>query len=627
MAPKKLNNIRSLLGYIRPYWRRFCVACVCMLGFAFFTAITTLMSKLIVDEVLDINRVDAARYLDFGHGVGLISCCGESLLRILTETELLSAWYWAGTFLILQPHDGIYWYRIMPYMVIVAFFMKSIFAYFRTYNMDYIGNAIVYGIKEKVYDKYMELSYDFFTRNRTGELSSRIIYDVELIRNAAASAFTRLLQETLVSVTCLGIMFYISPKLTIVSLFGLPFALIPIVKLGKFLRKTARRIQEKVSDINSSLYETFSGIKIIKVFSMETYERTNFHDLLNRCLKIIQHAAKIKSISSPLMEFWGGCLIAFFIWYGSETVRAGHITKGDFVAFMVALFQLYQPIKRLSGVNNGLQQGIAANERVHQVMSQKPSVVSRPGAEPVGPFTDRIVLDNVSFSYDGREQAVRDISFEVRANQMVALAGPSGSGKTTLVNLIPRLYDVTSGCITIDGKDVRDVDLRSLRELTAFVTQETILFNDTVAGNISCGREMAAERIREAAELANAADFIKRMPEGYDTIIGERGVRLSGGQRQRIAIARAIFKDAPILILDEATSSLDTASEKMIQDAVDHLMENKTTIVVAHRLSTIINADRIVVMENGRIIDSGTHDELIGRKGLYQQLYREFTSA
>jgi subfamily B ATP-binding cassette protein MsbA len=509
----------------------------------------------------------------------------------------------------------------IPLAVIGIFLVKGASNYGQTIMMNYIGLRIVANLRNKLYEQIQRQSLAFFTQHPTGILMSRITNDVASIQAASSEAVTSLIKDTVTLISLIGVVFYTDWKLAIVATIVFPLAIYPISTLGKKMRKVATSTQVTMGTLTSLLQETISGTRIVKAFGMEKYENERFAAENERLFKLNMKAVSVSAISHPLMEFLGSLGIAAVIFYGGYNVVHGNSTPGTFFSFLAALLMLYEPVKRLVNVNNTIQQGIAGADRVFSIIDRMPDIDDKRGARPLPPITRRIDIENVDFRYE-KTPVLKNISLSIKAGEVVAFVGMSGGGKTTLVNLIPRFYDVSSGRILIDGQDIRDVTMQSLRSQIAIVTQQTILFNDTVKNNIAYGDiERTQDDIINAARAANAHDFIMKLPQQYDTNIGELGTKLSGGEKQRISIARALLKDAPILILDEATSSLDTEAEIEVQEALDNLMKGRTTLVIAHRLSTIRNADRIIALVNGEIVEEGTHESLLAKQGEYFRLY------
>lgn len=509
----------------------------------------------------------------------------------------------------------------IPLAVIGIFLVKGASNYGQTIMMNYIGLRIVTNLRNKLYEQIQRQSLAFFTQHPTGILMSRITNDVSSIQAASSEAVTSLIKDTVTLISLIVVVFYTDWKLAVVATIVFPLAIYPISTLGKKMRKVATSTQVTMGTLTSLLQETISGTRIVKAFGMEKYENERFAAENERLFKLNMKTVSVNAISHPLMEFLGSLGIAAVIFYGGYNVVHGNSTPGTFFSFLAALLMLYEPVKRLVNVNNTIQQGIAGADRVFSIIDRVPDIDDKPGVRALPPITRSIDIENVDFRYE-KTPVLKNISLTIKAGEVVAFVGMSGGGKTTLVNLIPRFYDVSSGRILIDGQDIRDVTMQSLRSQIAIVTQQTILFNDTVKNNIAYGDiERTQDDIINAAKAANAHDFIMKLPQQYDTNIGELGTKLSGGEKQRISIARALLKDAPILILDEATSSLDTEAEIEVQEALDNLMKGRTTLVIAHRLSTIRNADRIIALVNGEIVEEGTHESLLAKQGEYFRLY------
>lgn len=511
----------------------------------------------------------------------------------------------------------------------VLMVLREVTSFFKSYFMRDASERIVRDIKNSIYDKLLSLSMDFYSQNPTGKLISRITYDATLVRDSITTGLMDLLDQPIqiiigiFVIAVLKMYFNISWLLIFLSVVLLPAILYPVKKLGKKLKKLSRQSQEKMGDINMALYETISGMRIVKAFSMESYESGRFKKNNEQFYKLNMKSVKRTEIISPMSEIAIILCIPLIAVIAGRQILAGELSAGAFGAFLAAIMLMAKPVKRLAKVYAILQSALAAGRRIFEVLDEEPRVRQRPGAKTLPLLRSEIAFDGVGFRYD-KTDVLNEVSLKARKGDIIALVGPSGVGKTTLVNLIPRFYDPTSGSIRIDGVNIKDVTIKSLRQQIGIVTQDTILFNDSVSANISYGKAEAAGRddIVHAAKIANAHDFITKMPAGYDTVVGERGFRLSGGEKQRLAIARAVFKNPPILILDEATSQLDTESEALVQKAIDRLMKGRTVFVIAHRLSTVKNATRILVFEKGRIIQQGVHDELITSSGLYERLYQ-----
>ena len=509
----------------------------------------------------------------------------------------------------------------IPIVIIAIYFIKGACSYGQTILMSFIGQRVVTDLRGELYNHIQLQPLSFFTKNSTGILMSRITNDVNLIQGAVSEAVTSLFKDSFTLVGLIFVIFYRDWKLALIAMVVFPLTVYPIARFGKKMRKVATGTQITMGRLTSLLQETISGTRIVKAFGMEDYEGKRFAEENENLFRFFMKAVSIRALSSPFMEFLGGLGIAAIVFYGGYQVIHGVSTPGNFFSFLTALIMLYEPVKRLTNVNNTVQQGISAATRVFDIMDITPGIKNSENATELPRISDGIEIRNVTFSYDN-EPVLKNINLHIKSGEVVAFVGMSGGGKTTLVNLIPRFYDVTEGEILIDGHDIRDVTMESLRGQIGIVTQQTILFNDTVRNNIAYGDiKKSEEEIINAAKSANAYPFIKNLPEGFETVIGEQGTRLSGGERQRLSIARALLKNAPILVLDEATSSLDTEAEMEVQGALENLMEGRTTFVIAHRLSTISHANRIVAIVNGEIVEEGTHESLLTQKGEYFKLY------
>jgi len=515
--------------------------------------------------------------------------------------------------------------RVLCYTLVGSFLIKNFFLYIKNIALTYIQFNLIKKLRAQLYAHLQSMSLSFFDKRQTGELSSIVINDVSNMRVAFGTSFHKLFVEPINIIVFITLLFIINVKLALLSIVIVPLTGVVVVIIGKSIRRRSKRTAEKIARIMGIMSENLNSIRIVKSFAMEAFETNRFEKEQEKHYVLDLRQAKLRLISSPITEMIGAFIAVILLWIGGHDVLVSNdMSSEDFIRFILILFSVLQPIRSLSNVSINLQKGFASADRVFEVLDTLPSIVSKPNAIKIQDVKNQITFKNVGFNYEGTENILKDISFSMGRGTVTALVGASGAGKSTIADLIPRFYDTVNGKIEIDGADIRDLDVNSLRKVMGIVSQETILFNDTIGANIKYGlQSVNDQQLKEAAKNANALDFILEQPNGFETMIGEKGVRLSGGQRQRIAIARAILKNPSMLILDEATSSLDTESEYLVQKAIDNLMTDRTVLVIAHRLTTVENADTIVVMKDGQIVDVGPHVELLKKEGVYTRLYKK----
>ena len=567
-----MKNYMRLLAYIKPYTRRLALAVVCIIMAAGANLYLPWIIKDMIDDVL--------------------------MSKDMVMLNLIAAG------------------------ILVVMFTRGVFYYGQSYLVSYVGQRVIIDVRSVLFRKFQRMPLSYYDKQQTGTVMSYITNDVAVMQSAIVDNLIELVTEGSILIGSLAMMIYLDWKLSLLTLMTIPLVGFAMKIFGRKLKRSSTVIQERVAEITSLLQESISAIRVVKSFVRESYEIKRFEEQNWRNFQAAMKNVKLSSLLTPTVEFLAAIAVTFIVWFGGYEVVNGVITAGELVAFLTYAVNLANPVKRLSRVYAAIQKAMAAADRVFNIMDLDEKITDVPNAKPLPPIKGKVEFKDITFSYKEGQPALQHISLKAEPGQMIALVGPSGSGKSTIANLIPRFYDVDSGVITIDDHDIRQVTADSLREQIGLVPQETMLFSTSVMENIRYGRlEATDEEVIEAAKAANAEEFIKELPEGYDTKLGERGLNLSGGQRQRLAIARAILKNPRVLILDEATSALDTESEKIVQDALDNLMVGRTSFVIAHRLSTIFNADQIFVVENGHLREHGTHEELLAAGGLYSNLY------
>ena len=601
------SHIR-LFKIILTYWPLLIASSIAAIIFVLFNSASIWITATMINNVLiDFNALDAEN----SRLLALESLSANEKLKLFSNNLLLKK-------------TAIDTVSAVCVALIAVFTFKNIALYIKNITLSIIQFKLIRDLRNKLYEHLHYLSLSYFNKNKSGKLTSVLVSDIDNMKNSLSTSFQKLFVEPINILTFLILLFIISPKLASIAITVVPLSGVIIFGIARSIRRRAARTQEQLAGITSVIAETLGSIRIVKAFAMKAYEVKRFSSETQKYYKLMLRKDILRLVSSPVSEIVGASIAALLLWVGARDVLlAQSITSEDFIRFILLLFSLFGPMKNLSNVFNELQNGLASADRVFSILDVKSDITNAPSALHIDSLKKDIVFKDVSFHYGNKdEEVLSNINLSIKSGEIIALVGPSGGGKSTLVDLMPRFYDTIKGSISIDNNNIKDIDITSLRSLMGIVTQETFLFNDTVKANISYGVEsIGYDTTKAAAVAANAHDFIEKLPDGYDTVIGERGVSLSGGQRQRVAIARALVKNPPILILDEATSSLDTESEKKVQQAIEKLMRNRTVIVIAHRLSTVHNADKIIVLDKGKIVDQGSHQELINRDGIYKQLY------
>lgn len=596
-----MNELLRLLGYARRYTPALLVAVVLMVISGVGRTMLPILLKPIFDRVLQPDSADSRVPLPIPEWLHF-----HLYLDQLIPFPIHNVW------------------SLVAVAILLVFLVKGVADYFGNYLVSYSGLSAVTDLRQQAFDKVVGEEHEFFSNHTTGRLMSSLMTDIEKIQLAVSQMLADWLRQVFAALGMVYVLFQSDWVLALVSTTVLPFVLLPTARLGKRIRRSTRSAQDHAAEMSEILQEAFSGHAIVKSFTAERHESDRFRKAAQRFKRASLRYISFQALPSPIIEFFGAATIVGLLTYARTQIKSNQMTSGDFMSFVVALLLLYEPVKRLTGIHNIFQQAEGASQRVFEYIDRPQQIIEKADAPELPEFRESIRFEDVTFHYPNSPNgfAIRGLNLEVRRGEVVALVGPSGAGKSTIAGLLPRFYDVAEGVIRIDGQDIRDVRLHSLRKQIAVVSQETFLFNESVAANIGYGRPGATpEEIRDAAQNAMAAEFIEALPKGYDTLVGERGTNLSGGQRQRLSIARALLKNAPILILDEATSQLDTESEVLVQHALGNLMRNRTVIVIAHRLSTIRRADRIIVMDGGAISETGTHEELVSLGGIYQRLH------
>ena len=602
------QSIYSRLGkLIFPYWPVLLVSTISALIYVVFNSLSIWLTASLINNILT----------DFDKLVENHKVLSNEINSLNDQLK-----YWTNELILRDtPLESV---KILCVTLMAVFIIKNIFLYIKNICLTYIQYNLITKIRNDLYHHFHNLSLSFFDRAKSGELTSIVVTDVSNMRIALGTSFHKLFVEPINILMFISLLFIINTKLAIYATAIIPITAMIIFWIGRSIRRKSRRTAKQIAGIMGIITEILNSIRVVKAFGTEDIERKRFKQEQDRYYNLISKRAKLRLITSPITETIGAMIGVSLLWVGGvDVLVTGTMSSEDFIRFILILFSVLGPVRLLGNVSVNLQMGVASAERVFNILDTPPDIIEKTDALDLKDFSKEIQFDRVGFNYDGGGKVLSDVSFSIHKGSIVAIVGPSGAGKSTIADLIPRFYDVKEGAITIDGQDIRDIKLFSLRDKMGIVTQETILFDETIEFNITYGiSESTEEDLIASAKAANAYDFIQDQPNGFQTVIGEKGVKLSGGQRQRIAIARAIFNNPPFLILDEATSALDTKSERLVQNALDNLMKNRTVLVIAHRLSTVKNADQIIVMDVGKIIQKGTHQELIQNDGLYNHLYQ-----